>query len=192
MQYISCIIVCLFLFALFGCLAARAAYFQVRQQNRSQCLFINHFGTLRLRIIHPKDQSNFDPKIKGNERNENAETGFKNGQERKNDPIREPLRIISSTLYTAGILHGLEGHVGRIHKAEQIDNQFRSADECQNARQQQCNGAKKVHLWITRLFLQIFQSILSSSSSSETKRRIDVKKNEKRQKNERSCVSCHS
>ena len=59
---------------------------------------------------------NFQPKVHGDECCDEGQHRFDDTQERKYDPIGQPLCIISSV----GV-HTLEGHVRGVYKAHQID-----------------------------------------------------------------------
>lgn len=86
---------------------------------------------------HHQD-ADLDPKVKGDEDGQKAKDGFQNGQKRKDDPVRQPLRVVSTgSSSNCSAVHALEGHVGRIHKADHVDEQLGAAHDGQQTAGQQ-------------------------------------------------------
>ncbi len=127
---------------------------QIRRQQRSQTLLIHDFRTPRRRSVHPHNDSHFDPKIKGNGRDYHTQQILDNGQERKDDPIRQPLCII----VTAGI-HRFEGHVRGIDESQQIDQEFDTSQQPQGTQRSDGTRDKKVDFVISRLVFQILEFV---------------------------------
>ena len=73
---------------------------------------------------HVDDDANLDPKVEGNEIDDKGKEGFDNGKATKDHPVRQPLRVI-----VIPRVHGLETHVGWIHKTNEIHNQFGTTND---------------------------------------------------------------
>lgn len=128
------------------CLLRRLGHIEIRQQKGSKCLLVNCFCPTSGRIIHPNDRSNLDPKVERNDIDKETKETLKDGHEGKDDPVREPLRIVLATR-----IHGLEGLVCRIDKAYEIDNQFSTTNECKDSSDQQKESDKEESLGLARL-----------------------------------------
>ena len=145
---------------LFGSLA------HIRQEPRSQSLCVNGFRSPHGRMVHPYNGCTLEPIIKGNHAGHDIQQGFQNGNGRKDDPVREPLGVIAVLIGT-GRIHGLEGHVGGIDKAQQIHQEFHATNQTQQPRRDHGQDGKEINLVVASRFFDLFEVFCNKNNRIE-------------------------
>jgi len=128
--------------------------FHVWQQNGSESLFINCLGPHGRRMVHPNNHTNLDPSVKGNHRDQKTHKIFNDREERKDNPVCQPLCDI-----LVSRVHRFEWHVRRVNESQQIDNQFSSSNHGQQNCEQGRSSKEKGGLRVSSLFFDFLQSL---------------------------------
>lgn len=127
------------LLGLLGSAFRRPGLSKVRQQEGSQRLFVNDLSPHRGRIVHPDDHSHLDEVIKRDQGHQKSKQTFKNGEEGKDHPVGEPLRVV-----LASRVHRLERHVSGVQESEKVHQKLQSTNERRDhSHQNACRDEKE-------------------------------------------------
>jgi len=146
-----------FLFLLLRLLrrAAAAALFQVWYQQGPEEVLVQVLRASRARVPQVHGSAQPEPKVERNEVDDELARRFEDPEHGHYDPVREPLRVV----VVASRIDTFEGHVRGVYEPGQIQDELLSPDQRKQSGQNEARAGEKVHLRVTRLFLQIAEPV---------------------------------
>ena len=128
--------------------------FQVGKEERSDDIVVHHLGSLKLGVVKPNEESTLDVKVKWNKGSQNKRSLLNNREERKHDPIREPLCVV-------GRIHrvnSFEGHVCGVEETNEIGNELGPTDNPNGDGKDGREEDKENCFWDLKLVFEFLQA----------------------------------
>lgn len=136
------------------CLLGGGSAWHIRKHVRTNDTSIDGLSAHSLRMVQPKNKSCLGHVIEWDETDNESSHAFNNAKEGKYDPVGKPLCVLSVIL-----VHGLEGHVSRVDKSNQIDNELGPTQQSQESRKNSADGKEKINLAKTSFFFELLELV---------------------------------
>ena len=106
-------------------------------------------------MVQPGEEADLEEEVEGDPPDEDAGALLDDGGEAEDDPVREPLLVISGAV---GV-DGLEGHVGRVDEGDEVGDELGPTDDVNEGGEDEANGQEEVDLGLAGLLLDFLQPL---------------------------------